>query len=418
MPSSRPAILLLTTSSPHPADHGGAQRTELLGRALSEIAEVDTALLKTPNEFTPTQQQTLQQDHGVREYWPLPRRLDRAPWKHLAWLPANASPRLANLIEPRAKLYAPHAPWVQRLEAMLAQRDYAAILCRYLPAFTSPDAGRYKPVVLDIDDFESEVFRSRAQAPGTPPIKRWHLNREAHRLNELITQTAQQAHARFVVREADRQRPGFEDATVLPNVLYTPPGVDAIQPLPLNPSSRELLFVSNLGYAPNRDGVDWLIEHAWPMLREAGWTLRLAGKAHADDAERWASVPGVEVAGFVDSLADAYERAFAVVAPVLTGSGTMLKVLEAAAYGRPVLGPPEAYRGFEDTLVKPSHVAVAREPHDWLAWLNRWADEPSLMQTMAQGGAQAVQAHYSYDRFKQTVHATFTPLLQGQVKPR
>ena len=47
--------------------------------------------------------------------------------------------------------------------------------------------------------------------------------------------------------------------------------------------------------------------------------------------------PGVEVTGRVDDIAPYYRRTAVFVAPVLQGSGTRLKILEAMASGCPVV---------------------------------------------------------------------------------
>ena len=49
------------------------------------------------------------------------------------------------------------------------------------------------------------------------------------------------------------------------------------------------------------------------------------------------SFPGVEFVGFVQDLEGLYRRSRVVCAPILSGSGTRVKILEAASYGKPVV---------------------------------------------------------------------------------
>ncbi|WP_342153018.1 glycosyltransferase [Methylorubrum sp. SB2] len=83
-------------------------------------------------------------------------------------------------------------------------------------------------------------------------------------------------------------------------------------------------------------GADWTPDR--PELVIAGEICRsLAG------VER----PGVRLLGYLDRLADFYAQADLVVAPMLMGSGLKMKVGEALAYGRPVIGTEIGLEGFE-----------------------------------------------------------------------
>jgi glycosyltransferase involved in cell wall biosynthesis len=68
--------------------------------------------------------------------------------------------------------------------------------------------------------------------------------------------------------------------------------------------------------------------------------LTIAGRG----GERFAA-PGIETPGFVEDLAAAYRSARVVVAPLLHGSGTRLKIPEAMAFGRPVVATSVAAAG-------------------------------------------------------------------------
>ena len=90
--------------------------------------------------------------------------------------------------------------------------------------------------------------------------------------------------------------------------------------------------------------------------------------------------PGVRLLGYLDRIEDFYDGADLVVAPMLMGSGLKMKVGEALAFGRPVIGTEIGLEGFEPTdpahrcrdaeAVKEAVLAVARDP-EALARLTR-----------------------------------------------
>lgn len=88
----------------------------------------------------------------------------------------------------------------------------------------------------------------------------------------------------------------------------------------------------------NVDGGRWFLAEIWPRVRAAlpGARFRVVGKVA--DALRGAPganpAAGVDLAGYVDDLAQEYERATLVVSPLRIGSGVKVKVLEAMGHGR------------------------------------------------------------------------------------
>jgi glycosyltransferase involved in cell wall biosynthesis len=96
-----------------------------------------------------------------------------------------------------------------------------------------------------------------------------------------------------------------------------------------------LLFVGNVSYRPNQQGLEWFIEQVLPRLREAGTKVEL--EIVGAPARSLPEAPEIRGHGVVTDLKPFYERAHAAIVPVLYGSGTRLKVVEAMAYGRPVV---------------------------------------------------------------------------------
>jgi glycosyltransferase involved in cell wall biosynthesis len=129
---------------------------------------------------------------------------------------------------------------------------------------------------------------------------------------------------------------------------YVPNVVDVAAITPVQPSQgeRRAIFVANFAYEPNRNGLHFLLgevlPRVWAQLPDAKLTLVGAG------LQEPASNPmdtRVEVLGFVEDLSTAYANASCAVVPLLQGGGTPLKLIEALAYGLPVVTTPRAVAG-------------------------------------------------------------------------
>jgi polysaccharide biosynthesis protein PslH len=121
-------------------------------------------------------------------------------------------------------------------------------------------------------------------------------------------------------------------------VELCPNGTDRVSMLPAprraTTEPLRVLFVGRGDYQPNARGLRWFIQEVHPILCNAGPTvLEVVGEPPRHRAE----ARGVEYVGQVPDLRPYYERAHAAIVPLFEGSGTRLKVIEAMAWGRPVV---------------------------------------------------------------------------------
>lgn len=121
-------------------------------------------------------------------------------------------------------------------------------------------------------------------------------------------------------------------------VMVVPNGADPVEPFPLPRRAPgdplRLVFVGSGGYRPYELGLAWLVSDVLPLVRaKVPVTLEVVGRR----PQRPVAGEGVRYVGVVPSVAPWYEGAHAAVVPVHAGSGTRLKMVEALAYGRPVI---------------------------------------------------------------------------------
>jgi glycosyltransferase involved in cell wall biosynthesis len=115
---------------------------------------------------------------------------------------------------------------------------------------------------------------------------------------------------------------------------------------------RDLLFVAGFAHTPNADGAVWFVREVLPKVREAypDIHLYLVG-SHPNATVMDLAGPGVTVTGYVsdEALAQYYQRARVVVAPLRYGGGMKGKVLEAMRFGVPCVTSEAGAQGLADT---------------------------------------------------------------------
>ncbi len=221
------------------------------------------------------------------------------------------------------------------------------------------------PSILSTHNVDSEVLRGAiGQARGLDrarAINRTLTMRSAER------RAGRRADAVLVVSERDRSY----FAELSDRVLLAPNGVDPefFELTAELPENRDILFFANYNHRPNADGIERFLTEGWPRLAslDPDARLLLAGgemgdglAAQADRAER------VVRLGFVSDLPGLVRRSRLVLVPLWHGGGTRLKVLEALASARPVVGTPLGVEqiGVIDgrhAVIAPTPVALAEE---------------------------------------------------------
>ncbi|MGH2962365.1 MAG: glycosyltransferase [Solirubrobacterales bacterium] len=133
-------------------------------------------------------------------------------------------------------------------------------------------------------------------------------------------------------------------------VRYVPNVVDvaSIRPVTYPAGERRVLFVANFTYAPNLEGLRFLIDevlpHVWQEIPDARLAVVGRGLEGPPSGD-----PRVESLGFVADLPPVYATADCVTVPMLRSSRSPLKFVEALAYRVPVVATPTAASGLEVT---------------------------------------------------------------------
>ena len=104
-----------------------------------------------------------------------------------------------------------------------------------------------------------------------------------------------------------------------------------------------VLFVGTMAYWPNLDAAQHFMDEVWPLVRKAlpAAQLRVVGRAAPPELLRRGGRHGIEVHSDVPDLQPFYEQAHLAVVPLRHAIGSNLKIPEAMAHARAVVG----YRG-------------------------------------------------------------------------
>jgi glycosyltransferase involved in cell wall biosynthesis len=187
--------------------------------------------------------------------------------------------------------------------------------------------------------------------------------------------------------------------TLAPNrVDVVPNGVDtkAIAPLARVPSTRNLLFLGSFEYSANVDAALFLIGEVLPLLRTPDAHLLIVGgnpSRRLYAAATRSAIPST-VTGYVADLGSIFATSRVFVAPIRTGGGTRIKILEALARGLPVITTAIGSAGLD--LIHGRHAIIADDPSEFASWIDRLIEDDELSERLARAGRGLVEARYDW----------------------
>lgn len=190
--------------------------------------------------------------------------------------------------------------------------------------------------------------------------------------------------------------------------VVVPNGVDLERAMELKLSDEpRLLFVGALDYTPNQDAAKWLINEIMPRIwaEEPAMELRILGRNPAQELTELASAdPRLELIANAPELEPLARECTISVVPLRMGSGTRLKILEASAWGMPVVTTSLGCDGLSEQLTQNLFVADGAEQFSAEVW-SCWRS-PEQRAKAAKAARKVVAETYSWK-------ATLAPLHQA-----
>lgn len=349
----RPGALLVSPEAPYPVVGGGPARTASLIEYLGQRYELDVIVFAEPEAADPAAAFPAGLARAVR--------VIRLPY-HSKGALARAARNLGRYLRGRPPLNDRFAGFEGALAECLRDRRYQLAVvehfwCAGYADLLAAHAGR---VVLDLHNVESALYRQGAVAEGWPASRLWRGFASACEALErrwLPRYTLLLAASEEDARRARGIAPGCR-CQIYPNAL-------PLAPLPERAEQHVVAFSGNWEYHPNVVAARFFRETVWPRLRarwpELRW--RLIGR-NPEGVRRYVAGDGrIELTGPVTDALGELAAAQVVVAPLLTGSGTRVKIIEAWAAGRAVVSTPVGAEGLPGTPGE--HLLVAEGPEDF-----------------------------------------------------
>ena len=376
---TRRKALFLSPEAPYPAIGGGPLRSASLLEYMRRDHAVHAIVFRQPGDPDP------------RSAFPPVERLDvlDLPY-HSKRAAARIRRNLLRAIRGRPPLIDRFAGFEHALSALLEGRHYDLAIVEHF--WCAPYIGLMRKhstrTILDLHNIESAWHESLARSERG--LRAAALTRFASAARRLERDLLPQFDDILVAspQEADRVRGLAPEAriTVYPNALPETPAPKRLE-------REEVVFSGNLEYAPNVQAIRFFRDHIWPSLRvRPGLKWKIVGKNPEAVRKLVDGDPQIELTGFVkDAVAELAASQVAVV-PLLSGSGTRVKILEAWAAETPVVSTSLGAEG----LGTREHLRIADCPSDFVAAISGLLDSPAERRRLGMAGRKLFEQRYTW----------------------
>jgi glycosyltransferase involved in cell wall biosynthesis len=219
----------------------------------------------------------------------------------------------------------------KKIKEIFKNNKINAIYCVMIRV--APNTNWFKgKILIEMVDSLGLNFLRRYQA--TTGLKKWIFEMEQKKVSIYEKELADKSYCSIVVSAIDKKNIGSSKVKVIPIGVNIFNNQIRIRNKPI------IIFTGNMYYRPNIDAITWFIKYCWADILQAEprTQLLIVGNnptsAIISVSKKYSSI---KVTGTVPSVIDMLSKARVAVAPMQSGSGMQIKILEAMSCGVPIV---------------------------------------------------------------------------------
>ncbi len=303
----------------------------------------------------------------------------------------------------------PYGAWRMRSEQMrqavgerLAQEEFDLVLCDDVYVLGNLPTPLPLPLILNKHTIVAEEVQRFVERQRNPLVLAYGWN-EYRRVRRLERNAYSKVDAVWACSERDRQII-LRDNPAVPIAVVA----NAVDVADYNATDtddgRTIVYVGAMDWLPNRDAVEFFVSDIFPELRRliADANFVVAGRQPpAEFRQRLERVQGVSFTGTLPDLRPRIAQAAICAVPLRIGSGTRLKIIEAAAMAKPVVSTTIGAEGL--TLRDGKEIVIADEPRQFARELAALLGNRKRRLEIGQAARTQVTAQYGLPALRQAV---------------
>ena len=373
-------ILFLSRWFPYPTNNGSKLRIYNLLRGLSKHHDVTLLSFADQPNVNPE----------APEVRSICSEVQIIPWREFD--PNSARAKLGFLsLKPRSIIDTFSPEMAQAITQTLSKQKYDVVIASQL------QMAAYYPYFQNIPALFEEIEIGLIYGQANTSVDKAQRLRHTFtwfKLRMYLSQLLRSFKAVTVVSEQEQKLiaqnfPHIKNIQVIPNCV----NMDDYKDIHVEAKPNTLIFTGSFRYHANHEAMVWFVRDVFPLILEkvSDAQLIITGD-HADLP--LPSNQSVTLAGYVDDVKGLIASSSVALAPLWSGGGTRLKILEAMAIGTPVVATTKGAEGLDAQTGK--HLLVTDEPDKFAKYAINLLADGDLRQKMAGNAHRFVREKYDW----------------------
>jgi glycosyltransferase involved in cell wall biosynthesis len=132
----------------------------------------------------------------------------------------------------------------------------------------------------------------------------------------------------------------------------------------INKLSMDFVFMGSINHKPNKDAINYIFENLWSEIKELLPNSKLYLILGSDKNNLEIKDPSIINCGFVNDPIDIMKKCNIFLAPIISGTGIKIKIIESFGFGIPIVSTTLGFRNFDD--IDKNIVLLANSKNEFL----------------------------------------------------
>ena len=285
-----------------------------------------------------------------------------------------------------------------KLNELISRKQYDVIVFESIFAAAHIDQIKRQcnaHIIYRAHNVEHKIWNDLAQGEQNP-IKKWYLKHLSKRLKSFELSFLNKIDSIFSISEIDQ---GFfkkysDHTHYIPVSMIHEQGPVKIK--------KSICFLGAFNWAPNKEGLLWFVEDVFHnIIKQFPFVYFEIAGSFSEEISTLSKTKNIRLHGFVDSSKEFMASHGIFVAPLLSGSGVKMKVIEAMSMGVPCVLSAHAAEGLD----LPPIIPVCRTKDDFIEKLSLLLNDEQHCADIGNAGRKFIENNFSTELVSKKISA-------------
>lgn len=298
----------------------------------------------------------------------------------------------------------------KRVKEIIERNKINIVHCDILPLVYL--LNKFENIPCTLTDHDVCYLKSyRLAKQYSNPILKAFVYFESFKLKRLESRIFDKISLGITVSEHDRKI--LQALCLSGNFIVAENGVDIDEFKPRWDlmESNTILWIGGFGYMPNKEGVYYFLDKIYPIIKKNVSSIKLIIIGN-NVTERLRQISlsdnSIKILGYVDDPLPFIHASTVFVAPILSGSGTRLKILEAMACGKAIVSTTLGCEGIEG--VDGMHYILADEPEKFAKSVANILNDIEFRKTLGYNARKLAVEKYDWENIIDKIDCAYQKL--------